>query len=460
MKNISPHYFKTVFYFCAALVEILINLKKINISNVNALQFFQLARYGTLVLIGILLSKSELGKTNIGHYETFLLIAGAFTFFWVNGFLKVMMPMSAEKSATERPSLVFNVFVLLTGFSALAAILVYVLNQPVSLLLLNGNEIPLPIILALYILFNSPALLTEYIYLINNRPKSIIRYAIIVFSVQVLAVGLPPFFGFGLETIILGLLGTSVLKFIWLLLVLKRYAKIDLQPQLLKEFVRFGSPLVLSTLLSSSSRYIDGFIITSQFSPDDFAIFQYGARELPLAMLLCNSLSMAMLPRFAKKEIASPLAEFRSEVFRLNWLLFPVSIVLLMLSHWFYPIVFSQQFKESATIFNIYLLLIISRLLFPQTLLIAKKMNRVIVQASFFEIIINVGMSIWLAQIMGIMGVAYATVIAYLFEKAFLVIACKKRLKISLSQYLPLKLYFIASSLLVIVFIVVEFIIY
>jgi len=123
-------------------------------------------------------------------------------------------------------------------------------------------------------------------------------------------------------------------------------------------------------------------------------------------------------------------------------------------------VVFNPQFKESATIFNIYLLLIISRLLFPQTLLIAKKMNRLIVQASFFEIIINVGMSIWLAQVMGIMGVAYATVIAYLFEKIYLVIACKRKLNISLGQYLPLKLYFIASSLLVIVFIVVEFIIY
>lgn len=435
-------------------------MKRINISNVNALQLFQLIRYGTLMLIGILLSKSELGRTNIGHYETFLLVAGAFTFFWVNGFLKVMMPMHSEKDEKEKRELIFNIFVLLSAFSFLAALLVFTLQQPVSTYLLNGNSIPMPILLGLYILLNSPALMTEYIYLTNNRSKSILIYAVSVFSIQVLAVGLPPFLGFGLNTIIIGLIASTIVKYIWLLLVLKRFSSIKLNPSMLKEFIRYGSPLVLSFLLSSSARYIDGFIITAKFSPDEFAIFQYGARELPLAMLLCNSLSMAMLPKFSQKNIASPLAEFKSEVYRLHWLLFPVSILMLIFSHWLYPLVFNPDFKESATIFNIYLLLVISRLLFPQTLLIAKKINGIIVRASLFEIIINVGVSLWLANIMGVMGVAYATVIAYLFEKIYLVIACKRKLNIGLSNYLPLKIYFISSGLLVLVFIIVELIIF
>lgn len=412
------------------------------------------------MLIGILLSKSELGNTNIGYYETFLLIAGAFTLFWVNGFLKVMMPMSSEKDEKEKPALVFNIFVLLSGFSALAAISVYFLNKPFSSLLLNGNEVPMPLILAFYIFLNSPALMIEYIYLINNRSKSILFYAISIFTIQILAVGLPPLFGYGLNTILSCLLGVTVLKYIWLLAVLTRYSKFKIQTNLISEFLKYGAPLVLSTLLSSSARYIDGFIITSQFSPDDFAIFQYGARELPLALLLSNSLGMAMLSRFSQKDIESPLAEFRSEVYRLHWFLFPVSIFLVASSHWFYPIIFSPQFEQSATIFNIYLLLVISRLLFPQTLLIAKKLNRVIVSASFFEILINVALSIYLAKKMGIFGVAYATFIAYIFEKIYLAIACKRLLNISLFKYLPLKIYFSYSMLLIVVFIVVEFIIY
>jgi O-antigen/teichoic acid export membrane protein len=435
-------------------------LKKIRLTNINALQLFQLVRYGSLILIGILLSKSGIGKTNIGHFETFMLIAGAFTFFWVNGFLKVMMPLSSEKTEEQRKVLVFNSFIVLLIFSVLSAILVYSLSEPFSNLLLNGNSVPMPLVLCGYVLFNSPSLITEYIYLINNRSKSIVIYGTIVFGIQILAVGIPPFFGYGLETVLLSLLGVTILKFCWMLMVMSKYSTIKVDKPILKEFVASGAPLVLSTLLGSSASYIDGFIVTSKFSPDELAIFQYGARELPLALLLANSLNMAMLPRLAQKEIESPLAEFRSEVSRLHWMLFPISILLIFTSHWFFPLVFNPQFEASSTIFNISLLLVISRVLFPQTLLTAKKVNYVLVWASFFEICINVGASVWLASLIGINGVAYGTFIAYLFEKLFLMVACKKKLNISPSKYLPVKTYFTATLLLAATFIIVEFVIY
>jgi len=434
-------------------------LKKNQVSNVNALQLFQLFRYGSLILIGILLSKSEIGKSAIGQYETFLLIAGAFTFFWANGFLKVMMPLSAEKNNDQRKILVFNSFIVLFVFAILSAILVLCLSEPFSNLLLNGNSVPLPLVLCGYVFFNSPTLITEYIYLINNRSKSILVYGILVFTVQILAVGIPPLLDYGLNTVLFSLLAVSILKFIWMIAVLTRYSKAYFDKSILREFVTLGAPLVLSTLLGSSASYIDGFIITSKFSTDDLAIFQYGARELPLAILLANSLNMAMLPRLAQKNIESPLAEFRSEVYRLHWMLFPVSILLILTSHWFFPLVFNPQFEASATIFNISLLLVISRVLFPQTLLMAKKINHVLVWASFLEICVNVATSLWLITIFGISGVAYGTFIAYLFEKLFLMVVCKRKLNISPIKYLPLTIYLVSSALLAATFIFVEFII-
>jgi len=446
-----------LFYFCFRQRKM---IRKPNISNVNALQVFQLMRYSTLLLIGIMLSKSGLGRTNIGHYETFLLIAGAFTFFWVNGFLKVMMPMSAEKDDKWKKELIFNTFVLLMLFSVVASVLVFFLSTPFSTLLLNGNEVPLPLLLSAYILFNSPAMLIEYIYLMNNKPGRILTYGIIVFAFQLLAVGVPPILGYGLDIVIKGLIAATLLKFIWLLLMLTRFSTARFNKPLLKQYISLGAPLVLSTLLSSAATYIDGFIITSNFSPDEFAVFQYGARELPIALLLANSLSMAMLPRFAKADIASPLAELRSEVYRLHWYLYPISIVLILSSHWFFPVVFNTQFQESASIFNIYLLLVISRVLIPQTMLIAKKMNAVIVKASMFELIVNVTTSIILVKIIGLQGVAWGTFIAFLFEKVYLVVNCRKKLNIKVKEYLPLKIYIISSLLLIFAFILVEFIIY
>lgn len=433
-------------------------MKKINFTGVNALQLFQLIRYGTLFLIGVLLSKSGIGQTAIGQYEMFVLIASAFTFFWVNGFLKVLMPAWAEKTVEEQPVLLFNIFILLSVFAFFAALLVYLLQDTVSQLLLNGSVIPLPGVLALYIFFNSPALMVEYIYLLKKRSGRIVVYAISTFLLQLLVVGVPPFLGYGLETILYGLLGVSILRYLWLLVILKQCSTARINAAYLKEYICYGYPLVLATLLGSSARYIDGFIITSQFSPREFAVFQYGARELPLALLLSNSLSMAMLSRFSKKDIASPLAEFRSEVYRLHWALFPISFVLMLTSHWLFPVLFNSSFAGSATIFNIYLLLIFSRLLFPQTIITAKRMNRYIVQASFFEIVINVILSLILSKTMGIVGVAYATVIAYTFEKIYLLFILKRKLDIMLSDILPIKIFSVMSLLLLMSFVISEFI--
>ncbi|HPR32252.1 MAG TPA: oligosaccharide flippase family protein [Prolixibacteraceae bacterium] len=435
-------------------------LKKATLNNINALQFFQLLRYGTFILIGVLLSKSQLGTVNIGHYETFLLLASAFSFFWVNGYLKAMMPETSKKSGEDLKIFVFNTFLLLFVLSLVFALLVYWVHDPFSNLLLNGNPVHLPLALSGYILFNSPALMIEYVYLIHHKPKHMVAYGLISFFLQAVMVGIPPFLGYGLHEILILLFLFSLLKFGWLLVVLRKYATAVFRLNEMKELFLTGLPLVLSILLSSSARYIDGFIVTSRFSPEEFAIFQYGARELPLALLMANSLGMAMLPRFSGSSVESPLAELRSEVSRLNWFLFPVSALLMLTSHWFFPIVFNPQFAASATLFNIYLLLVISRVLFPQTLLIAQRINRTIVRASFFEIVLNVGFSILLARWIGLRGVAYATLIAYLFEKIYLAIALKRKLGINPGQYIPLKTYFLSSLLLIAVFIFVEFFIF
>ena len=65
-------------------------------------------------------------------------------------------------------------------------------------------------------------------------------------------------------------------------------------------------------------------------------------------------------------------------------------------------------------------MLIVSRLVFPQTILIGLQKNKAIMVASFLEIILNVAFSILFMQFWGLAGVAYGTVCAYAFEKLIL----------------------------------------
>jgi O-antigen/teichoic acid export membrane protein len=431
------------------------------LTNISALQLFQLVRFGAFVLIGIVFTKTQLSTQAIGEYEQFLFLAAGISFFWLNGLVRGILPLT-KHGETANINRFFNAFVLLGFFSLVCVALLAMLARPVSEMLLNTGRIDYLWLLLLYLFLSVPANLVEYFFLIKNEPKKIIWYGIVSFFVTVLLVVVPAVMGKGIAFSLYGLVVSAALRYLYLwFLILKSGASLRLSFPYMKEHLALSAPLILSAVLSGSAQYVDGFIVTSRFDEATFAVFRYGARELPLAFLLANSFSNAMLPEFnSGNKIEAILSKLKSESARLANLLFPLSVVLLLLSHVLFPVLFDARFEQSASIFNIYLLLVTSRLLFPQTLLVGLKQTSVIAFASFLELILNVSLSLWFVGLWGIEGIAYATVLAYLFEKVFLVAITKKRLNIPVTKYQDISRHLIYSLLLFAVFYLVEFVIY
>ena len=121
-----------------------------------------------------------------------------------------------------------------------------------------------------------------------------------------------------------------------------------------------------------------------------------------------------------------------------------------------YPVLFNENFIRSADIFLIYLLLIIPRLVFPQTILIGLKKTRIILIASFIEIVLNIFLSLYLVQIYGLVGIALATVIVFIIEKGFLIAYNYFKLHIKPNEYIPVATHLIYSFLLAILFVLID----
>jgi O-antigen/teichoic acid export membrane protein len=428
---------------------------KKQLNSISAFQFYQLVRYTTLILIGVVFTKTTLSQSEIGKYETFVFIAGAVSFFWLNGLQKALLPLTANNNNSK--SSVFSAFFVLQFLSIAAAFFLFFLQPLFSKFLLNGKMIPEIWLLMAFIVFGVPANLVEYYYLIKKQNNAIVVYGITAFAVQFILVVLPAVLDFGITTILKGLVLSSLFKYAWLWVILIRNKELNYSHSFVKEHLKLGGPLVAATFLSGSAQFIDGFIVTSYFDEETFAVFRYGARELPLAMLLANALSNAMLPEFAnKQELKQNLQKLKTSITKLAHLLFPLTALLLLISHFVFPVIFNPKFTESATIFNIYLLIIISRLLLPQTILNGLQISKPIMNAAFAELIVNVSLSLILVNYFGISGIAFATFIAYLFEKIYLSILVKRRLNISLKEYTPLKIYVIYSSLIFVIFIFAE----
>ncbi len=430
------------------------------VTNISGLQAFQLIRFGSFFLISIIFTKSSLTTEAIGSFEIFLFLGTLLCSFWINGLIQSFLPLSSDnktfgKSSDNRSPELFNAFLLITLLSMGVILALLFFRELLAGLLNPGGDIPYFNLFLPYIFFSCPAYLIEYIYLLRNKPGWIIRYGVITFSAQVAIISLPAVLGYDMVYSIGGLVILSAFRYLWIAFLLFKYATPLFSARFIGEHLKIGFPLIVSALLASSAVYVDGVIVLNAYDAATFAVFRYGAKELPFVVLLANAFSTAMIPEFSQRgKMKEALRSLRKKSENMMHYLFPVTFIFLLTSSWLYPRVFNENFAESAKIFNIYLLLISSRLVFPQPILIGLKKTNIVMVASLAEFLINAALSILFVRFWGMEGVAFATVIAYLLQKIIWVWYNKITLKIKPSQYIPVIPLAIYSVILTVIFIV------
>jgi O-antigen/teichoic acid export membrane protein len=418
------------------------------------------------LIISIVLTKSHLTRAEIGQWEMFMFISGLITFFWVTGIIQSLLPLYHRNktfrklgdNGTSKSPEIFNAFLLLCFFSLLFFALGHSFKGNFSVFHFSGN-VPYINLLLLYILLNSPVQIIEYIYLLNNRAYRIFQYGAYTFSAQLIFIVLPLILGKDITWSIYGLLAITVVRWIWLIILLRRYSEIKISYEFMKEHLYLGIPLILTTLISGSAQYTDGVIISAVFrDPEKFALFRYGAKEFPLVLMLANGLSNAMLPEFSTRErMKESLAKIRSKSVRLMHFLFPTAIMMMLFARWIYPRMFNPEFYRSADVFLIYSLLIIPRLIFPQTILVGRKKTQITLIAAILELAVNIPLSLLMIKWnYGLVGVALSTFVVYLISKAFLVGYLWYKMKIKPTEYIPVKVYMLYSALIGIVFVLID----
>jgi O-antigen/teichoic acid export membrane protein len=137
--------------------------------------------------------------------------------------------------------------------------------------------------------------------------------------------------------------------------------------------------------------------------------------------------------------------------------LFPATMLMMLIARWLYPLMFRQEFEKSSGIFLVYSLLIIPRLVFPQTIIIGRKKTHITLIAAIIEIVVNISLSLLMLKWgYKLVGVAVSTFIAYMVSNLFLVGYVWFKMKIRPAEYIPLKIFAIYSFLIGILFILID----
>ncbi len=430
------------------------------VNNVTGLQAINILRFLTFLIISIVFTKIGLSKEEIGLFEVSIFIASAASFFWVSGLIQAFLPLfksnktfgDKEQLAGTKSPEVFNMYVILMFFSVLVFLIGLAIKGNFSVFGYKG-DVPLLNITLWYLLLSSPANLVEYIYMVQDKNGNTLSYGYITSTLQLIAAILPVVLGYDVIWSLRGLVIVSVIKNIWLVSLLYNYAEIKYSFSFIKEVLISSGPIIFSVLVSGSAQYVDGLVVTTHYSAEGFAIFRYGAKELPFVLMMAAGLSSAMLVEFSKKEkLKETLSNIKKKSLRIMHSMYPLSIFLLLFAKPIYKGIFTPEFTRSADVFVIYILAIASRLLFPHTLIIGLKKGRVLFWASVFELIANIFLSLYLVEDYGVVGVALATVIVYFISKVGLIIFNYFRLGINPIEYIPIKWYLFYNIVLGIVF--------
>ncbi|HPD64594.1 MAG TPA: polysaccharide biosynthesis C-terminal domain-containing protein [Bacteroidia bacterium] len=403
---------------------------------VFSLQIVQIVRTGSVFLVSVFLANIYKDTFIISQYETLSLVGTGLTFFWVSGLMTTFLPFYYNQPGKEKP-IIFNTFISLNLISLLSSLLIIL----TGMIFFKSMSLPLFIVFAIYIFFNSPAFLTEYFYLVKERKTELIVYAIAAFSLQTIAFCLPLFLGASLLSALVFLAGFTFLRFVFLVYLLRHYLSFkEFDREIFLLHLKRSSPIMLSLLVGGSTEIVNGFIVRKFASSHDFALFRYGAREFPITRLLANSLSIVLSGEISaaliKNQLTPVLDDLKKGSLRLMHFLFPLTVILLIVSPFLYKLLYTDVFYDSYKIFNVYLLLTVSRLIFPQTILMGMQKNNRILEASVVEFILNLTLGIVLINLFGIYGIPFATLAAYYVNQLLLMIVVTRN-GIKISSYVP-----------------------
>ncbi len=406
-------------------------------------------RQGAAILIAILLAYSGLEDRAIGQYEMLLYVGYLLSFAWISGLIQALLAFYPRQDEKRQAQLFFQSWLVFLILSLSFGGLLLVFPQTTLQLLTQQTDIPYAALFAAFLMANLPATLQEHFYLLQGRAKAIVVYGAVSISAQLLVVVVPPLLAWSFSWSFWGLVLVGALKFMWLTFFVWRYGNRNGGGAVRKAWLLAGRPLVGYTLLGAINVSFAPWLVGFYYAGDEFlfAVYRYGARELPFVMALAGAFSSAMIPVFAIDRIQG-LQDIKTKSRQLYHLLFPVSILLLLSSRWWFVWLFSERFEDSVLIFNVLLLLTANHLLFPRTILVGLQDTGRLVWFAMGSILVNVLASTALVPYFGLAGIAGGTVIAYFSEKVAMLFYLQRRHGISLSDYTDLRWWLAYTSLL------------
>ncbi|MCB9252580.1 MAG: polysaccharide biosynthesis C-terminal domain-containing protein [Flavobacteriales bacterium] len=417
------------------------------------LQFYSALKPLSIVCIAILFAKFIPDYHIIHQWESILLLGTSLSFFYVSGMGYTLVSFVKRYEPDDWPKIFGTSFIVLTVLSLLSSLALIYIGTTV------WKDYMHPEILVLYSIFltgSTAATVLEYELFVRKSFRKLFYWGGLNFLAYVLLPTLPLLLGY---TFIYSFYALAILGLVRFLVTLSflKFSFGQFDKYILHKLYKLNLPVILSLLTGTGYVYLTHFILQNRVSEMDFNLFRYGSRDFPFFLIMANSFSIVLGGITASEY---PSEEYWKKVkrshLRLMHQLFPAACIFMFISPVVFSGVFNPEFKPAFRVFNILLLTLIPRMLFPQSILLGISKTKYNFYASVIEfaggmILVYLFLPVW-----GILGAALAICLAFVLEKLILIAFCYKE-KISFLNSMDLKWYLFYSTLLILSFFTIFF---
>lgn len=205
---------------------------------------------------------------------------------------------------------------------------------------------------------------------------------------------------------------------------------------------KFSIPLGLASVIGTITIQLASMVVSLMTSPEDFAIYANGAKEVPFIGIVTGSISIVIMADMAHKikqgDLKTALELFRKASVVSASFLIPVMIFLMIYADSFINILYSSKYEASAIPFRIYLFAIPVRIAYYGSAFIALGKTKAILFRSILDLCLTAVFCYFLVLWFGFNGAPLGLILTmFIWTVPFNLYSLSKSFNCKATQILP-----------------------
>jgi O-antigen/teichoic acid export membrane protein len=302
--------------------------------------------------------------------------------------------------------------------------------------------------LLLFPLGDLPARILPNLAVVERRPKTAATYGVfrsLTISVSTL---LPVALGYSPDVVAMSMSAVALGQLVFVFTVLRRcyrdVPRIE-SPVSTRELVRFGLPLGATDMVSSFNNRFDQLLIVLSFPAESFAVYRAGATQIPVVTrvpyLVATALSPSLVEAFREGRARDALDAWKGSITKVSLLVVPVVLVFFVGAEASIELIAGEDYLDAVPVFRWYTLLSIVRVAAFGAVIVAAGRPHYVLYAALFSFSFNVLLSVPLLLLLGFVGPAAGTALAFFPTAAYYCSRIAKASGIPLRDIFPLGSY-------------------